>query len=689
MSDKQSLFGPDWESQIRENQELGVQTKIDSVCSEKARCFRVSALAKCLPPLLFATSILAPSTLLALGLGGVDTKSYIGQPLLVEIPLYNVESPNALKIELERVDGESAEGLSASLSRENSQLSVVIRSDDIVNEPYYNFALNIDDQGNSFRKELTVLLDLSPRSNSPVKSSGLVKANAKGSVKAASETAPYTGVQADTMGPYDWAQAGAIPKRFGAVLDGQALWRVARRISPAMGVSNNQMMWALYNANPSAFATNRIESLKAGVYLDIPDESLVKSISDTQAKQYLNALTSQSSASRSSDDTSRLSESKPELADQSSQEENVDASDETLLGSNEVSASSTERFQLTGLDERVSSDGALIGAQDSGSQEIINSLAQTVSSMTEQLSQKDKQIKALQEQVNELKAFIQNDEDVPAESLRLESSVAAIEEFEAEPSIGEEVSAVQPKPETNQRRLFAENWNLLPWLLLGILLAVLVLMRDRFVGFWKTINYSARKDEVDFQASELTQDSFISDAEEDQIRNTIQERTKQAEWQNESARERVITRQLASEEKEPNFTSDEDSTFHMSESEFSSSEFSLEEYSEMALEDDVAPPYQPASDSEAVSFQERFGQLIAQGESELASQLLDLARGNQVSASKYHFHKLQLLSLEKSEDPFYNYYSDIEAELEKFPQDVQTDISKLVVKMSQRSYEFG
>ena len=76
MSDKQSLFGPGWEFQIRENQELGVQTKIDSVCSEKARCFRVSALAKCLPPLLFATSILAPSTLLALGLGGVDTIVY-------------------------------------------------------------------------------------------------------------------------------------------------------------------------------------------------------------------------------------------------------------------------------------------------------------------------------------------------------------------------------------------------------------------------------------------------------------------------------------------------------------------------------------------------------------------------------------------------------------------------------------
>ncbi|MCH2191121.1 MAG: hypothetical protein MK188_09380 [Gammaproteobacteria bacterium] len=679
MCDKQSLFNQGSVLESCQNQGLEINRKLNSERPEQTRLFSVLTLAKRLPLVLFSISILLPNSLLALGLGGVETKSYIGQPLLVEIPLYNVESPSGLKIKLERVDGESSEGLTANLSRENSQLSVVIRSDDIVNEPYFNFALNLDDQGNFFRKELTVLLDLSPTQNALLQSPKAVPSNTKDQANSALVTGIDTG-NSDTMGPYDWAQAGAIPKRFGAVLDGQALWRVARRISPAMGVSNNQMMWALYNANPSAFANDKIESLKAGVYLDIPNELLVKSVSDAQAKQLLNDIK-----------PSRLVET--EVVNPSPQPEQVEtidnqpdlSIDELIVASAADSAPIVERFQLTGLEERVSSDGALIGAQDSGSQEIINSLAQTVSSLTEQLSKKDKQIIALQEQVIELKSFIQASEDLPIESLQLASRVAAIEELQAGPQNSRQLSSIQPAPGENQQRLFAENWNMLPWLLFGILVAVVFLMRDRFVGFWRTLNYSGRNDGVDFQGSDVTKHSLVSHAAEDETH----ERYKSAKWRTEEAYERILNRPSASHGDEMDFASFEDTSFHMSESEFSSSEFNLEDYSEMALDEDEAPAYEPASDEPAVSFQERFGQLIAQGDSELASQLLDLARGNQVSAFTYHYHKLQLLSLEKSQDPFYSYYGEIEPDLAKFPKDLQTDISKLVVRMSQRSYDFG
>lgn len=694
---KENVFEQGSKIQSRESDDFEVQKSFEGKkrgipgWSKKANSTPASSLARFLPPIIFTASILVPQSLLALGLGGVDTKSYIGQPLLVEIPLYNVEAPNDLKIELERVDGELSRGLSASLGRANSQLSIIIRSDSVVNEPYFNFALNIDDQGNEFRKELTVLLDLLPTSSAS-DPRPIVPQSVTQNAATFSQLAPTTTSSNSVMGPYDWAKAGAIPERFGAVLDGQSLWRVARRISPAMSVSNNQMMWALYNANPSAFATTKIESLRAGVYLDIPDEALVKSIGDSQAKQYLDQLSSglavaakveqaQPASADQVTNTNQKAETKKELNTGVNQ---ADQTEEAASDSDQKVAS-TERFQLTGLDERVSSDGALTGPQDNGSQEIINSLAQAVSSMTEQLSLKDKQISALQDQVTELKTFIQNDQMLSDDVLQLESALAAIPES----SPSQDVKAVEPLSEKGQPRLFVENFNLLPWLLLGILLTVLILMRDRFVQFWKTIRYSGRDDEVGFDPSELNHDPYISDSMETEIRDTIRERLNYTESKNDSSVERAMTRQLASEEKEPDFIAAEDTSFHMSESEFSNSEFSLAEYGEIVVEEEAVPPYLPADDSEAVSFQERFAQLIAQGDSELASQLLELARGNQVSASRYHFYKLQLLSLNKNEDPFYDYYSEIEAELATFPQDVQTDISKLVVKMSQRDYEFG
>jgi len=89
------------------------------------------------------------------------------------------------------------------------------------------------------------------------------------------------------MGPYDWADEGFIPQNFGPVLDGQSLWRVARRINKAMGVSVDQMMWGLYRENPQAFSGKTVDTLTSGVTLKIPQESLVRELTERQAIEAL------------------------------------------------------------------------------------------------------------------------------------------------------------------------------------------------------------------------------------------------------------------------------------------------------------------------------------------------------------------------------------------------------------------
>jgi len=51
---------------------------------------------------------------------------------------------------------------------------------------------------------------------------------------------------------------------------GDTLWRISERVRAGSGLSNNQMMLALYRANPDAFLGN-INQLKAGAILRIPD----------------------------------------------------------------------------------------------------------------------------------------------------------------------------------------------------------------------------------------------------------------------------------------------------------------------------------------------------------------------------------------------------------------------------------
>ena len=620
----------------------------------------------------------------ALGLGGLNTKSYIGQPLWVEIPLYNVVSPNDLKVDLSRSGGESIRGLSAEVSRANSQLSILIRSDSVVNEPYFNFELSLDDQGNVFTKQLTVLLNLEPGSELVRARPATVPTSRSraGSVTTRS-SASNSGLlslsdidaavgYSELMGPYDWAQAGAIPEKFGAVLDGQSLWRVARRISPAMNVTNNQMMWALYQANPQAFATSSIESLQAGVFLNIPKEQTVRQVNDSQAKLFLADLSSYSVPSVSTQAVEEASSEEP-INDSNLEGAETDiTTEESEL--DDAQASGGEQFQLTGLDKRVSTSGSLSGGStDNGSSEIIGSLAETISSMTEQLGRKDKRIEVLEAQVEELQAFIKEDQGlVVNEGLTLtQPSAAAVE-----------VST--PQLVEQERRLFALDKTLVPWLIGIILVVVGWLMRHRFVRFWQALDFSRENDRVEFQASEVEEPSVVSAA---RVARAAGEH-----YGNQSLRSPNLDRpngfkpDLVEEESEEiEVVTEAQISFHSSESEFSHSEFSLAEYSEVSLAEEYFDDAgADVSGDQAASFEERFSQLIAEGNGMLARQLLDIAQGNQVASDRYHFHRLQLLSLEKEDDPFYEYYSEMENELPSFSSAVQTDISKLVVKMSQR-----
>ena len=80
-----------------------------------------------------------------------------------------------------------------------------------------------------------------------------------------------------------------VIRRHGPVKSGETLWSIASRLKPSDTVTVQQVVIALFNANPGAFKNRHIKQLKTGVSLRIPSLEAVKAISPERAKAEVRA----------------------------------------------------------------------------------------------------------------------------------------------------------------------------------------------------------------------------------------------------------------------------------------------------------------------------------------------------------------------------------------------------------------
>jgi pilus assembly protein FimV len=116
------------------------------------------------------------------------------------------------------------------------------------------------------------------------------------------ETAPVQSAAAASESPSEF-QAGGVDGTYGPVVRNDTLWSIAGRVAPDDSVDRNQMMLAIYRANPEAFAGN-INRLKAGVILRVPEAEELAVLGRIEAR---NEVQRQEDAWKSGADTgSRL-----------------------------------------------------------------------------------------------------------------------------------------------------------------------------------------------------------------------------------------------------------------------------------------------------------------------------------------------------------------------------------------------
>jgi len=229
----------------------------------------------------------------ALGLGEIDLKSALNQSFSAEIPVLSEASGDieALRVVIAPVETFKQFGLDRPAFLADFKFSIIasdtgavvqITSTRPVVEPFVTLLLEISWPQGRLLREYTVLLD------PPVFMTESVEAAVEAPTAGPSFSTPLPSKKRAPVKSTDAtsprvAQPAVQPDvaendggMYGPVKRNDTLWAIAGGlVAETTSVSRNQMMLAIYQANPEAF-TGNINRLKAGMILRIPSASEVE-----------------------------------------------------------------------------------------------------------------------------------------------------------------------------------------------------------------------------------------------------------------------------------------------------------------------------------------------------------------------------------------------------------------------------
>ncbi|MCX7069760.1 MAG: hypothetical protein NTW01_02030 [Gammaproteobacteria bacterium] len=237
---------------------------------------------------LAAVSLFWSAGLQALGLGEVEVRSRLNERFAAAIPLdaASREDLDSLVVQIAAPEEFARRGIErseqvGSLRFERNGSRILVGSAQAIRDPFLNFIVEARWNGGRLLREYTVLLD--PPSSSPA--------------PAAAAAAPRT-ITAPTPLPLPTparsqeapASAAGTPARYGPVLATQTLWSIAKLLRSDPVVTMDQMLLAIYNANPTAFGGGSINYLLSGEMLAVPSTAEVLAIDAASAHEQVTRL---------------------------------------------------------------------------------------------------------------------------------------------------------------------------------------------------------------------------------------------------------------------------------------------------------------------------------------------------------------------------------------------------------------
>ncbi len=234
-------------------------------------------------------SLLAPASGHALGIGEIKLHSALNQNLDAEISLtLSGESASDIKVKFAPPEKFNEAGVSWSyflskikfetITQPNGSAVIKLTSNEALKEPFLDFLLEVSwPKGNLYR-EFTVLVDPPAVYN-------------QAAVPVSTRTNTYA--QSPVVNPQrsSYANEQSSEGEYGPTLANDTLWSVAERERGQSDISVEQMMIAIFQANPQAFYKGNVHALTAGKMLTIPDRESVLRLSRSQALAEFNRHT--------------------------------------------------------------------------------------------------------------------------------------------------------------------------------------------------------------------------------------------------------------------------------------------------------------------------------------------------------------------------------------------------------------
>ena len=225
--------------------------------------------------LLCGLILLVPQAALGLGLGEISPRSALNEPFRAQIQLVGATREELLSLEVRLASADTFDrygldrpgyltGLRFQVSRDRGVVEV--SSTQPITEPFVTILVEAVWPRGRLLREYTVLLDpptyAAPAPAAPAPRAAQPAQRGSGTVQRA---APAAAAPAPRTAPQGSRIAGGTDYR---VQRNDTLWEIASRVRPA-GADINQVMLAIYEANPGAFAGN-INLLEAGAVLQLP-----------------------------------------------------------------------------------------------------------------------------------------------------------------------------------------------------------------------------------------------------------------------------------------------------------------------------------------------------------------------------------------------------------------------------------
>ena len=234
---------------------------------------------------LAIAAALAPLNVQSLGLGEIQSKSYLNQTLDADIQLLSVDPDelDGIKVKLASVEEFKRAGIDRPfvlnslrfkpVRLPNGKMVIRASSGDPIREPFLNFLVEVNWPKGRLLREYTVLLDppvTLPRRPRPVTAPVL---------------SPAVAATPRNEAPRQAAVASAASAgEYGPIQPNATLWSIAKGLQ-VEGATVEQVMMALLDQNPDAFINGNINLLKAGEVLRIPAEQSAQERSRQQARE--------------------------------------------------------------------------------------------------------------------------------------------------------------------------------------------------------------------------------------------------------------------------------------------------------------------------------------------------------------------------------------------------------------------